>query len=139
MKARSKMWAESVRGFSLLEMLVALVILSLSLGALYQGATRAIQNTSVADQYTRAVMLAESMIASSNYVTAEQASISGEFEIYTWEARSWPADISDNTKADAPVIGQPLQYLSVTVTWPGGKLDRQLELLTVVPLQEALE
>lgn len=139
MTARGKMWAESVRGFSLLEMLVALVILSLSLGALYQGATRAIQNTSVADQYTRAVMLAESMIASSNYVTAERASISGEFEIYTWEARSWPADISDNTKADAPVIGQPLQYLSVTVTWPGGKLDRQLELLTVVPLQEALE
>lgn len=139
MKARSKMWAESVRGFSLLEMLVALVILSLSLGALYQGATRAIQNTSVADQYTRAVMLAESMIASSNYVTAERASISGEFEIYTWEARSWPADISDNAEADAPVIGQPLQYLSVTVTWPGGKLDRQLELLTVVPLQEALE
>ena len=115
------MWAESVRGFSLLEMLVALVILSLSLGALYQGATRAIQNTSVADQYTRAVMLAESMIASSNYVTAERASISGGFEIYTWEARSWPADISDNTEADAPVIGQPLQYLSVTVTWPGGK------------------
>ena len=139
MTARGKMWAESVRGFSLLEMLVALVILSLSLGALYQGATRAIQNTSVADQYTRAVMLAESMIASSNYVTAEQASISGEFEIYTWEARSWPADISDNTKADAPVIGQPLQYLSVTVTWPGGKSDRQLELLTVGPLQEALE
>jgi general secretion pathway protein I len=138
-KVRSKMWAESVRGFSLLEMLVALVILSLSLGALYKGATRAIQNTSVADQYTRAVMLAESMIAASNYVTAERASISGEFEIYTWEARSWPADISDNTEADAPVIGQPLQYLSVTVTWPGGKSDRQLELLTVVPLQEALE
>ena len=139
MKARGKMWAESVRGFSLLEMLVALVILSLSLGALYQGATRAIQNTSVADQYTRAVMLAESMIAASNYVTAERASISGEFEIYTWEARSWPADISDNTEADAPFNGQPLQYLSVTVTWPGGKSDRQLELLTVVPLQEALE
>ena len=139
MKARGKMWAESVRGFSLLEMLVALVILSLSLGALYQGATRAIQNISVADQYTRAVMLAESMIASSSYVTVERASISGEFEIYPWEARSWPADISDNTEADAPFNGQPLQYLSVTVTWPGGKSDRQLELLTVVPLQEALE
>ena len=65
MRARGNMWAEPVRGFSLLEMLVALVILSLSLGALYQGATRAIQNTSVADQYTRAVMLAESMIAPS--------------------------------------------------------------------------
>ena len=139
MRARGNVWAEPVRGFSLLEMLVALVILSLSLGALYQGATRAIQNTSVADQYTRAVMLAESMIATSNYVTAERASISGEFEIYTWEARSWPADISDNNEADAPVNGQPLQYLSVTVTWPGGKSDRQLELLTVVPLQEALE
>ena len=139
MKRRGNFWAESVRGFSLLEMLVALVMLSLSLGALYQGATRAIQNTSVADQYTRAVMLAESTIATSNYVTAERASISGEFEIYTWEAKSWPADISDKYEADGPVIGQPLQYLSVTVTWPGSKSDRQLELLTVVPLQEAVE
>lgn len=139
MKARGNFRAESVRGFSLLEMLVALVMLSLSLGALYQGATRAIQNTSAADQYTRAVMLAESTIATSNYVTAERVSISGEFEIYTWEAKSWPADISDNYEADAPVNGQPLQYLSVTVTWPGSKSDRQLELLTVVPLQEAKE
>lgn len=139
MRARGNVWSEPVRGFSLLEMLVALVILSLSLGALYQGATRAIQNTLVADQYTRAVMLAESMIATSNYVTVERASISGEFEIYTWEAKSWPADISDNNEADAPVNGQPLQYLSVTVTWPGSKSDRQLELLTVVPLQEAVE
>ena len=84
-------------------------------------------------------MLAESMIASSNYVTAERASISGEFDIYTWEARSWPAEISDNSKADAPLEGRALQYLSVTVTWPGSKSDRQLELLTVVPLQEAVE
>ena len=139
MKARRATRAESMRGFSLLEMLVALVILSLALGALYQGATRAIQNVSVAEQYTRAVMLAESMIASSNYVTTERASISGEFDIYTWEARSWPAEISDNSNADAPLKGQPLQYLSVTVTWPGNKSDRQLELLTVVPLQEAVE
>ena len=69
-------------GFSLLEMLSSRDSV-LSLGALYQGATRAIQNVSVAEQYTRAVMLAESMIASSSYVTAERASISGEFDIFT--------------------------------------------------------
>ena len=139
MKARGAIWVESKRGFSLLEMLVALVILSFSLGALYQGATRAIHNVSVADQYTRAVMLAESMIASSSYVTAERASISGEFDIFTWEARFWPAEILDNSEAQAPLKGQPLQYLSVTVTWPGRESDRQLELLTVVPLQEQEE
>ena len=139
MKWRGAKREKSITGFSLLEMLVALVILSLSLGTLYQGATRAIQNVSVAEQYTRAVMLAESMIASSNHVTVERVSMTGEFDIYTWEASSWPVDIPGDPETDTPVEGQPLQYLRVTVTWPGSKSDRQLELLTVVPLQEAVE
>jgi len=66
-------------GFSLIEMLVALVVLSLSLGVLYQAATGATRNVRVAAEYTDAVMLAESMLAEHSYVTEENLSASGQF------------------------------------------------------------
>ena len=47
------------RGFSLVEMLVAMVILSLSLGVLYQAAAGAIRNARVSGEYTEAVILAD--------------------------------------------------------------------------------
>ena len=69
-------------GFSLIEMLVALVVLSLSLGVLYQAATGATRNVRVAAEYTDAVMLAESMLAEHSHVTEENLSAAGQFEIF---------------------------------------------------------
>ena len=66
-------------GFSLIEMLVVLVILSLSLGVLYNAATAAIRNTRVANEYSRAIILAESMLTSASYVTQEKFNKSGSF------------------------------------------------------------
>ena len=127
------------KGFSLLEMLVALVILSFSLGALYQSATAAIRNLAIAEEYTRAIMLAESMLTSVGYVSEAQLAISGTFDVFNWEARSWPAEPSDTIPEDSPIQGQPLQYLEVTVRWAGGATDREISLLTVVPLQGLTE
>ena len=126
-------------GFSLLEMLVALVILSFSLGALYQSATGAIRNVAVADEYTRAIVLAESMLASARHVSQEQMSLTGTFETFNWQATSWPVESAYDSTPDAPVDRQPLQYVKVLVTWPGPSADREVSLLTVVPLQESPE
>jgi prepilin-type N-terminal cleavage/methylation domain-containing protein len=52
-----------VRGFSLLEVLVAFVILSLVATALFRLFSGALQNVSAADEYTRAVLVAESVLA----------------------------------------------------------------------------
>ena len=65
----------SERGFSLIEMLVAMVILSLSLGVLYQAAAGAIRNARVSGEYTQAVMLAESKLAEYGYVAVESFSV----------------------------------------------------------------
>ena len=46
-------------GFSLIEMMVAMVILSLSLGVLYQAVSGATRNVGVAGEYLEATMLAE--------------------------------------------------------------------------------
>ena len=51
-----------VRGFSLLEVLVAFVILSLVAIALFRLFSGALQNVSAADDYTRAVLVAESAL-----------------------------------------------------------------------------
>ena len=52
-----------VRGFSLLEVLVAFVILSLVATALFRLFSGALQNVSAADDYSRAVLVAESALA----------------------------------------------------------------------------
>lgn len=125
-------------GFSLIEMLVALVVLSLSLGALYQAATGATRNVRVAAEYTDAVMLAESMLAEHSYVTEENYNASGAFGNYQWVISSWPAPYdSGRGPEELPVLAQRLQYLQVVVSWPGGRdTNRELDLMTVVPLQE---
>jgi len=129
-------------GFSLIEMLVALVIMSLSLGVLYQAATAAARNVATASQYTEATVLAESVLAEHSFVTAEQMSLEGSFADYFWELTSWPvppADIgSEDGMAEGPLaaVGIPLQFLRVRVLWAGRSASREVELLTIVPLRE---
>lgn len=122
------------RGFSLIEMLVALVVLSLSLGVLYQAAAGATRNVRVAAEYTEAVMLAESVLAEYSYITEESYSASGAFGEYDWSVKSWPA-ADENVPDEMPVLLQPLQYLEVVVSWAGGSESRSVDLLTVVPLR----
>lgn len=136
MRAGSLASLRANRGFSLLEMLVALVILSLSLGSLYQSTTAAIRNVSVANQYTRATMLAESMLASASDLRTEEASVSGTFDIYRWETTAWPAENPLALGNEAGLRGAALQYVRVTVSWPGGQSDRKVSLLTVVPVRQ---
>jgi general secretion pathway protein I len=54
---------ENARGFSLLEVLVAFVILSLVATALFGLFSGALGNASAADEYSRAVLVAESVLA----------------------------------------------------------------------------
>ena len=125
-----------MKGFSLLEMLVALIILSICLGVLYQASATAIRNVSIAEQYTKAVMLAESMLAASSYVTQEELALEGSFEEFRWEISSWPVPMpAAQAGRELPVEGLPLQYLEVWVSWQGRSSEREIDLLTIVPLQ----
>lgn len=129
-----------VRGFSLIEMLVAMVVLSLSLGVLYQAAIGATRNVRVAAEYTEAVMLAESMLADNSYITDEAYSNAGRFGQYDWVVNSWPAPLDDGlSPKERGMASQALQHLQVVVSWPGRNTPRTLDLLTVVPLRESLE
>ena len=134
------MFDASTRGFSLIEMLVALVVLSLSLSVLYQAAMGATRNVRVASEYTDAVMLAESMLAEHSYVTEENFALAGRYAQYDWRVSTWPALVEDGLDPELrAVTPRALQYLEVVVSWPGRTAPRNLNLLTVVPLRELAE
>ena len=130
----------SGRGFSLIEMLVALVVLSLSLSVLYQAVMGATRNVRVAAEYTDAVMLAESMLAEHSYVTEANFALAGRYAQYDWQVSTWPAPIEDGLDPEQRAVApRALQYLEVVVSWPGRRAPRNLNLLTVVPLRELAE
>lgn len=58
----SKKGTEKQRGFSLLEVLVAFAILSVSLGVLLQVFATGLRSTVLADEYSRAALHAESLL-----------------------------------------------------------------------------
>ena len=112
-------------GFSLLEVLAAFVILALVGTALFRLFSGALGNASLADEYSRATLYAESRLAS---VSAEaplregtQQGIS-EDGYYAWTAKVEPYSPPGTTPdMENAVATMPIRLwrLAVTVRWPG--------------------
>ncbi|MEL7043765.1 MAG: type II secretion system protein, partial [Pseudomonadota bacterium] len=66
------------RGFSLLELLVAISILGLSLGALLRSSTTATRNVATDERYVYAVELSKSLLAQYSQVPRDGFANSGE-------------------------------------------------------------
>lgn len=115
-------------GFSLLEMVVAIAILALSLGALYQATSGATRNIRSDERYAFGVELARSLLADSAQVPLQGRSNAGETQGgFRWRVETRPLDF-DNS---ALLAGQ-LQRIQVTVSWDDGTRERQVVLDSVV-------
>ena len=116
------------RGFSLVEMLAALVILGLALGALYQAASGATRNARVSAEYAIATTLAESQldafVISRPDVGATQR---GRYGDYEWER--WVELIPEREESG---IG----WMRIVVSWPGESQPRTVSLSTIGRLSE---
>ena len=124
------------KGFSLIEVMVAMIIMSLSLTVLYNAVVTSTNNTRVADEYLRAVMLAESVLAANRLVTEPNLSLSDSYDKYDWELRIWPVhEEQDSARSEAGEVLPELHFLSVVVFWPSGEKRRSFDLLSIVPLQ----
>jgi general secretion pathway protein I len=115
-------------GFSLLELLVAFVIMAFSLGMLYQasgGTVRALGDT---ETYLRATVLAQSILNSRDNVPEAGWNDSGESAGFAWRVSSIPfrTGVSD---PKAP----PLQQVDIVIAWNERRGPRQLELSTLLP------
>jgi len=118
-------------GFTLIETLVAIVILSLSLGVLYQAAMGATRNARVAAEYSRAIVLAESVLADSLSPATNDMSIHGQFEDMRWSAATRELPIDGAGDADFN-SANPLLLLEVRVTWGDEDRSRDVALTTVI-------
>lgn len=119
-------------GFSLLELLVAFVIMAFSLGMLYQasgGTVRALADT---EQHFRATVLAQSVLNSRDNVPEAGWNESGESAGFAWRVSSAPyrTDVSD------PKV-PPLQQVAIVIGWTDRRGPRQLELSTLLPQAKA--
>ena len=117
------------RGFSLLEVLVAFSIFSLSLGVLFQIFSSSLRGAELARSYSHAIIIAESQLA--------QASVEDLLEPVTREGSvddryHWITTVSkyESDGGDAEP-GMPEAYrVSVRVVW-GDSTDREIALDTL--------
>lgn len=114
-------------GFSLLEILVALVILSSGLGVLYHSAglsTRIVQNN---QHQISALTTAESLLTAAPLMMKESHLLEGQLNGYEYAMKLLPLP-------EHPLDEEyPLSLLEVSVNWSNGLKRRQVQLYSVVP------
>jgi len=114
-------------GFSLLEMMAAISILALALGALYQAASGATRNVRTAERYAYGVELARSLLAEHSRVPAGGLQASGETPSgYLWQVNAAPRERERSNRLVAR-----LQDVEVVVGWFDGSKRREIHLNTV--------
>ncbi|WP_341326017.1 prepilin-type N-terminal cleavage/methylation domain-containing protein [Methylotuvimicrobium sp. KM2] len=106
------------QGFSLMEILVAFAIMALALGVLLRIFSGGINTAIVADDYSSAVQIAESLMARAGVETPLQASqfSDTEFDRYEWLVIIRPADFQLQPSGNQSEL--PLLYrIDVRVSW----------------------
>ena len=129
--ARQPLDAVSQRGFSLLEMMVAIAILGLALGALYQAASGATRNVRTSERYAYGVELARSLLAQYEIVPAGGVNQSGETAGgFQWRVESHPRQLPRHRLGN-------LQFhdLEIGIAWFDGSKRKQLVLNSVVAVK----
>ena len=116
------------RGFSLLELIVAFVIMAFSLAMLYQASGGTVRNLGDTEQQLRASILAQSILNSRDGVPQAGWNEAGESAGLGWRVSSLPF-ATDVTNSRAP----PLQQVQIVVGWTDRRGARQLELSTLLP------
>ena len=124
------------RGFSLLEMVVAVAILGFSLGALYQAAGGATRIVRTDEQRSYAVELARSLIALYAVVPPAGINETGVTEGgFAWRVVAKPVVLPEGIL----LAEGTLQGLSVSVSWDDGPKEREVSLDSVVAGMGAVE
>ncbi|TRW90252.1 type II secretion system protein [Candidatus Methylobacter oryzae] len=121
-------------GFSLLEILIAFSILALSLGILLKIFSAGVNTASVAEDYTAAVQIAESLMARTAVEAPLQPGETAgtENDKYHWRVSVSPFQFTAD-KVDLTTIAATLFKIKVVVNWDDSAESdgRQVELVTL--------
>jgi general secretion pathway protein I len=128
------------QGFSLLEILIAFSILALSLGILLKIFSAGVNTAMIAENYTAAVQLSESLMAKTGVETPLQTELSTGLEnnLYHWQVEVTPF-ILNSDFTDTKISAAELFKVKVTVNWgEDNARDRQVELITLKLINKPL-
>ena len=116
------------RGFSLLEMLVAITILGFALAALYQAASAATRNLRTTQRHAYAVELARSLVDEYAVLPSRSAM---EMRGETGSGFRWRVGATPLPAYGEALPSGALQRLQVEVAWPDGPRLRSVQLHSV--------
>ena len=118
-------------GYTLIEVLVAMMILALSLTVIFRIFSGGLNKIGIASDYARAVMVAESVLAAAgNTETLQTGESSGSlFEKYRWVRNVTPYTEDGGQSFDE--LAFDVYRVSVVVEWPANRGDRSLALSTL--------
>lgn len=128
------------KGFSLLEILIAFSILAISLGILLKIFSAGINTAVVAEDYTAAVQIAESLMAKTGLESPLQAGEDSgtENDKYEWQVLVTPY-LFNPENIDEMTITTTLFKVKVIVNWDIEKTKRrQIELTTLKLVNKTL-
>lgn len=116
-------------GYSLLEVLVAFVILALAVGTVLSLFATGLRNSAVASDYARALTLAESQLAFYQGISPRQLDsgyAEGNEEGFTWRSRITPYD-----EVVTPGRAARVYRIDVSVNWGEEGRQRSVRLSTL--------
>lgn len=119
------------RGFSILEVLVAFVIMAMSMAVLYHAIGGSVRGFAASDDRVRAALIADSLFEMFEMVPEHGVDVSGEQgERYRWRVYSEPFEVPFESPRWL------LQRLNVEVRWAGDEDDRVVRLWSLRPVRE---
>lgn len=118
------------RGLSLLELLVAFAIMAIALGMLYKAVGSSARTVSETENYHRAALVAESLLASRDAVPAEGWKESGESAGFDWQVSTQPYP---TPASRANPAAPQLHAVEMVVSWRERDVVRQIQLQTLRP------
>jgi general secretion pathway protein I len=122
----------STRGFTLLETLVAFMLLSLALALIFQIFSAGLRNGSAAEQHVAATIVADGVLhaldARSQLEIGEQ---SGEDGPFSWRLEILPAAIAAEAETGNIPPEHRLLRVDLQVQWSHGNRLQQLEVSTL--------
>lgn len=119
-----------MRGFSLLEVVVAFAITTLALGVLFQIFSRALYTGTVGERYSRAAALAEAKLAA---IGMEMPLAPGVYAGTAEDGMEWSVTIAPYTPSGWVGEASPVALYAVTAVavWPDAGPGRQVSLTSL--------
>jgi general secretion pathway protein I len=117
-------------GFSLLELVVALAIMSIGLGVLYRAVGGGVRTVGDLSAHSRAVIIGESVLQMRDSVPVEGWSETGQWEGYRWSVASTPYEAAAGSAV-------ALHRVQVEVVWSDGLREQSFSLASLRPQRAA--